>query len=147
MRFHEIIREEQLDEIDRRGFLRGLGAAALAGTAGAAAARVTPGEDPNINRLTGRPNTAPSTNDEPRGNGGTIPNQNLETAERVERTADGIVIQHNGKEYQAFEVPKDAPIPRGAKVIKVQQSQLGIRGIGNYTTYLLPSGKAYIYSK
>jgi hypothetical protein len=76
-----------------------------------------------------------------------MPNQNLETAEKVDRTDDGIIITHNGKQYQAVEVPKDGPTPRGAQMIKVQQAQLGMRGIGNYTTYLLPNGRAYIYSK
>jgi len=34
MRINEIIAESKLDEIDRRGFLKGMGAAAIAGTAG-----------------------------------------------------------------------------------------------------------------
>ena len=38
MRINEIITETQVDEIDRRGFLRGLGAAAVAGAAGNAKA-------------------------------------------------------------------------------------------------------------
>lgn len=137
----------RIDEIDRRGFLRGLAGAALAGTAGSALSRVLPGEEPQpgINRLTGKPNTP----QEPSGQqlGSQMPNQNLDSAEKVERTADGLVIHYGGKEYQAVEVPKDSPTPRGAKMIKIHQAQLGIRGIGNYTTYLLPNGKAYIYSK
>ena len=39
MRLNEIITETQVDEIDRRGFLKGMGAAAVAGAAGSAMAQ------------------------------------------------------------------------------------------------------------
>ncbi len=38
MKVNDIITEEQIDEIDRRGFLKGVGAAALAGVSGNAIA-------------------------------------------------------------------------------------------------------------
>ncbi len=135
----------RIDEIDRRGFLKGLAGAAVATATGSAIARVVPGEDslPGVNRLTGKPNTPQDQS----ASSAQMPNQNLETAEKVERTADGFVLYYDGKEYRAVEVPKDAPTPRGAKTIKINQAQMGIRGIGNYTAYLLPDGRAYIYSK
>jgi hypothetical protein len=144
MRSFEFINESNsLDE----SWKEKVAAAALAGTMSLGAnARVMPGADPDVNRLTGKPNAtqvAPNQ-EEPEAR---LPNQNLDTAQKVERTENGITINYDGKDYNAIEVPKDSPTPRGAKMIKVTQAQMGIRGIGNYTTYLLPSGKAYIYSK
>ncbi len=140
------------EKVDEVNWKKGLATAALAagtlGAMGGAHGRVMPSQDsdPSINRLTGKPNVpqvAPSQ-EEP---GARLPNQNLDTAQKVEITENGITINYDGKEDKAIEVPKDSPTPRGAKMIKVTQAQMGIRGIGNYTTYLLPSGKAYIYSK
>lgn len=144
---HRQTSDEKLDE----GWKSALGALGMAGAmalgSGAAHGRVSGDEqnDPGINRLTGKPITTQVTS-EP-GSKSTMPYQNLDSAEKVEKTADGITIHHGGETYNAIEVPKDSPTPRGAKIIKVQQAQLGIRGIGNYITYLLPNGKAYIYSK
>lgn len=73
-------------------------------------------------------------------------NKDLQAADSVKRDGQGIVVTFDGKDYQATQVPVNAPTPRGAKMIKVHQAQMGIRGIGNYTTYLLPNGTAYIYS-
>jgi len=146
MRAHEILTEEQLNELDwRKGLATGAMALGALGAMGSAQARVTPDHDPSINRLTGKPNvTQVAPTQQPSAQ---MPNQNLDSAEKVERSADGIVVHYGGKEYQGVEVSKDGPTPRGAKMIKIQQAQMGERGIGNYTTYLLPSGKAYIYSK
>lgn len=146
MRIDEILTEQQLTELDwRKGLATAAMAAGALGAMGSAHGRVVPGQeqDPGINRLTGKPiATQASPAQEPSAS---MPNQNLETAEKVERTANGITITHDGQTYEAAIVPKGSPVPRGAKAIKVQQGQLGIRGIGNYTTYLLPNGKAYIY--
>lgn len=149
MRISEILTEEQLDEIDRRGFLRGLGAAAFGaatlGAMGGAHARVVPGQgdDSNINRLTGKPNVVQVAPDEKPS--APMPNQSVDSAEKVEKTADGIIVHYGGKTYKGIEVPKGSPTPRGAKMIKIHQAQMGERGIGNYTTYLLPNGSAVIY--
>lgn len=145
MKINELLTEDQLDEINwRKGLATAaLGAAALGSMAGAQA-RVAPGEDPNINRLTGVPNTVQQIQ-QPANTSTELPNKNLDTAEKVERTDNGAVITYGGKDYNARIVPSGSPTPRGAKIIKVQQSQLGERGIGSYTTYLLPNGNAYIY--
>lgn len=152
MRINEILTEEQLDEIDRRGFLRGIGAAALGaaalGSMGNANARVTPGDDPSINRLTGKPNTELSVQaDRPSQPGAEMPNQNLQAVDKVDRTADGITITQDGKSYDVKIVPKGSPTPRGmgTKMMKVNQAQVGERGIGSYVVYLLNSGTAYLY--
>ena len=147
MRINEILTEQELEELNwRKGLATAAMAAGALGAMGAANARVVPGQDsPEINRLTGQPNTvqmAPQDNTDR-----AMPNQNLDTVEKVQRSADGIKIQHGGETYNAVEVPKDSPTPRGAQKLKVHQAQMGIRGIGNYTVYLLPNGKAYIYSK
>lgn len=80
-----------------------------------------------------------------KGQGAQMPNQSLDAADKVERTTDGVTVHYAGKAYKGVVVPKDSPTPRGAKMIKIQQAQMGERGIGNYTTYLLPNGTAYIY--
>ena len=67
-------------------------------------------------------------------------------ADSVQRNGEEITITYGGKEYQATKVPTNAPTPRGGIKIKVAQAQMGERGIGNYTAYLLPNGKALIYS-
>jgi hypothetical protein len=73
-------------------------------------------------------------------------NKDLQAADSVKRDGQSVVVTFDGKDYQATQVPVNAPTPRGAKKIKVHQAQMGLRGIGNYTTYLLPNGTAYIYS-
>jgi len=57
MRVYEILTEEQLDEINwRKGLATGALALGALGAVGQAQARVVPGQDPSINRLTGKPN-------------------------------------------------------------------------------------------
>ena len=69
---------ESLDEVSWQGIKKGAAAAGLAGAmafgASGANARVTPGDDPNINRLTGKPiatqqatDTAPAKAEAPKG--------------------------------------------------------------------------------
>jgi hypothetical protein len=150
MRINEILTEEELTEIDRRGFLRGLGAAALSaaalGSMGSANARVTPGDDPNINRLTGKPNIEQPAQASPSQPGAEMPNQNLQRVDQVEQTDTGITIIQDGNTYEVKVVPKDTNItPRGGKKMRVEPGQLGIRGLGNYIVYLMPNGTAYLY--
>jgi hypothetical protein len=150
MRINEILTEEQLDEIDRRGFLRGIGAAALGaaalGSMGNASARVMPGDDPSVNRLTGKPNTELSVqSDRPSQPSAEMPNQNLQAVDKVDRTTDSITITQDGKSYEVKVMSKGSPTPRGGKIMKVQQAQVGERGIGNYIVYLMPNGTAYLY--
>lgn len=68
MRINEIITEEELNEINwRKGLATAaLGAAAL-GSMGNASARVVPGDDASINRLTGKPNIEQPAQAEPSG--------------------------------------------------------------------------------
>ena len=148
MRANEILTEEQLNELNwRKGLATAaLGAAAL-GSMGNASARVMPGDDPSINRLTGKPNTELSTQAErPAQPSAEMPNQNLQKVDQVEQTDTGITITQDGKTYGVKVVPKDANItPRGGKKMRVEPGQLGIRGLGNYVVYLMPSGVAYLY--
>ena len=147
MRINEILTEEELTEINwRKGLATAaLGAAAL-GSMGNANARVTLGDDPSINRLTGKPNTELSVQaDRPSQPGAEMPNQNLQAVDKVDRTADSITITQDGKSYDVKIVPKGSPTPRGGKMMKVTQAQVGERGIGSYVVYLLNSGTAYLY--
>ena len=148
MRVNEILTEEQLNELNwRKGLATAaLGAAAL-GSMGNASARVMPGDDPSINRLTGKPNIEqPAQAERPQQTGSEISNQNLQQVDNVERTESGITITQDGKTYEVKVVPKTTSVvPRGGKKMKVQQAQVGERGIGNYVVYLMPNGTAYLY--
>lgn len=148
MRVDEILTEEQLTELNwRKGLATAaLGAAAL-GSMGNASARVMPGDDPNINRLTGKPNTELSVQtDRPAQPSVEMPNQNLQKVDQVDQTDAGITITQDGKTYEVKVVPKTTSVvPRGGKTMKVEPGQLGIRGLGNYVVYLMPSGIAYLY--
>lgn len=146
MLINEIVNEEQLTELNwRKGLATAaLGAAAL-GSMGNANARVMPGDDPSINRLTGKPNIEqPAPALQPSAE---MPNQNLQAVDRVERTAEGITITQDGKSYDVKVLPKGSPTPRGmgTKMMKVNQAQVGERGIGNYVVYLMSNGTAYLY--
>ena len=147
MRAHEFLKEEELSELNwRKGLATAaLGAAAL-GSMGNASARVMPGDDPSINRLTGKPNIEqPAQADRPSQPSAEMPNQNLQAVDKAERTADGITITQDGNTYKVNVVPKGGPTPRGGKMMKVNQAQVGERGIGNYVVYLMPNGTAYLY--
>jgi hypothetical protein len=148
MRVNEILTEEQVNELNwRKGLATAaLGAAAL-GSMGNAGARVMPGDDPSINRLTGKPNTELSVQaDRPSQPGAEMPNQNLQRVDQVDQTDAGITITQDGKTYEVKVVPKTTSVvPRGGKTMKVEPGQLGIRGLGNYIVYLMPSGIAYLY--
>ena len=144
MRINEILTEEELTELNwRKGLATAaLGAAAL-GSMGGANARVVPGDDASINRLTGKPNIEqPAQAAEPSAS---MPNQNLQAVNQVERTANGITITQDGNTYNVKVMAKGGPTPRGGKMMKVSQAQFGERGIGNYTVYLMPNGTAYLY--
>ena len=147
MRAYEFLKEEELSELNwRKGLATAaLGAAAL-GSMGNASARVMPGDDPNINRLTGKPNIEqPAQADRPSQPSAEMPNQNLQAVDKAERTADGITVTQDGNIYKVNVVSKGGPTPRGGKMMKVNQAQLGERGIGNYVVYLMPNGTAYLY--
>jgi hypothetical protein len=113
---------------------------------GNASARVMPGDDPSINRLTGKPNIEqPAQADRPSQPSAEMLNQNLQAVDKAERTADGITVTQDGNIYKVNVVSKGGPTPRGGKMMKVNQAQLGERGIGNYVVYLMPNGTAYLY--
>lgn len=148
MRINEILTEQELDEINwKKAAATGALALGALGAMGSAQARVTPQADGSMSPSFAQQMSQQGTQASAEKPGGVMPNQNLDKAERVERSESGIIVHYDGKEYQATQVPKDSPTPRGAKQIKVLQGQMGERGIGNYTTYLLPNGKAFIYSK
>jgi hypothetical protein len=139
--------ESELDE----GWKEKLGAAALAGTlafgaAGNAMARVTP--DGQGGYTGGKPvatQMAPAATQAAQP-GAEMPGKNLQTVDNIEgNKSSGYTITQDGKSYDVKVVPKGSPTPRGAKMMKVSQAQVGERGIGNYVVYLLNSGTAYLY--
>ena len=143
------VAEGRIDEINwKKAAATGamaLGAMGALGSAGSAHARVSLGADGQMSPSAAQQMAQQGFQASAEKSGGQMPNQNVDTAEKVERSDTGIVVHHGGKEYKGMLVPKDGPTPRGAKMIKIQQSQMGERGMGNYTTYLLPNGTAYIY--
>ncbi len=134
------------------GWKEKLAAAALAGTmalgAAGAQARVSPDDDPGINRLSGKPvatQVAPAASQAVQP-GASLPSKNLQAVDSIDgNKASGYTITQDGKSFDVKVVPKGSPTPRGAKMMKVTQSQLGERGIGNYVVYLLNNGTAYLY--
>lgn len=129
-----------------------LAAAALAGTmalgAAGAQARVSPGDDPSLNRLSGKPvatQVAPAASQAVQP-GASLPGKNLQAVDNIEgNKANGYTITQDGNSYDVKVVPKGSPTPRGGKIMKVSQAQVGERGIGNYVVYLLNNGTAYLY--
>jgi hypothetical protein len=126
-----------------------LAGAALAATMAVGAhARVSADhkDDPNINRLTGKPHVTQS-DEKPAAE---TQHRELESADKVERHAglahgDKVTIHHNGKSYEGHFMDKDGPRMRGGKTIKVHHAQVGIRGLGHYEAQIHPSGHAAIY--
>ena len=143
------VAEDQLDEINwKKAAATGalaLGALGGLGASGSAQARVTPGADGQMSPSAAHQMAQQGFQASAEKPGGQMPNQNLDSAEKVERGDNGIIVHYGGKEYKGVLVPKDGPTPRGAKMIRIAQAQMGERGIGNYTTYLLPNGTAHIY--
>ena len=139
--------QEQLDEINwRKGIATGamaLGALGALGAGGAAHGRVSIGPDGQAT-----PSVAQQIQpgSQVKQSGGTIANQDVQTVEKVTKDDQGnIIITHGGNEYKAKSLPSDFPmIPRGAIKAKVEQAQMGHRGIGNYTVYLMKNGSAYL---
>jgi hypothetical protein len=129
-----------------------LAAAALAGSmalgAAGAQARVSPGDDPSINRLSGKPvatQVAPTASQAVQP-GASLPGKNLQAVDSIDgNKASGYTITQDGNSYDVKVVPKGSPTPRGAKMMKVTQAQVGERGMGNYVVYLLNNGTAYLY--
>ena len=137
------VAEDELDE----GIRDKLAAAALAGTlalgAGGAQARVVPdGQGGYTSGFGGKPVATQMAPAQPSAE---MPNQNLQAVDAVEVTADGITITQDGKSYDVRTVPKDSPTPRNGKKMKVNQAQVGERGIGSYVVYLVNNGTAYLY--
>lgn len=152
MRANEFIREESIKELNWRKAaatvaLGSLGAIGQAHADDAPTRRVTIGPDGQTTQSfaqhMAQQGATPSDNTSDR----VMPNQDLNSVEKIEKSENGITIHYGGETYDAVEVPKDSPTPRGAKRLKVHQAQMGQRGIGNYLVYLLPNGKAFIYSK
>ena len=148
-KYDKLDEEDQLDEINwKKAAATGalaLGALGGLGASGSAQARVSPGADGQMSPSAAQQMAQQGFQASAEKSGGQAANQNLDKAEKVERGDNGIVVHYDGKEYKGMLVPKDGPTPRGAKMIKINQGQMGERGIGNYTTYLLPNGTAYIY--
>ena len=135
---------ENIDE----NWKKKLAGAALAATMAVGAhARVSADhkDDPNINRLTGKPHVTQS-DEKPAEH----QKRELESADKVERHGgfehgDKVTIHHNGKSYEGHFMDKDGPRMRGGKTIKVHHAQVGIRGLGHYEAQIHPSGHAAIY--
>jgi hypothetical protein len=149
MKINEILTEEELTEINwRKGLATAaLGAAAL-GSVGNANARVMPGDDPSINRLTGKPNIEQPASDadaktnrlidHPRvfGQPGEPEAVRPAMSTSASRNEDGsFTVSYDNKEYQAVMYDKDGIQPRlspTAQKIIIPMAQLGIRSIGKY---------------
>ena len=135
---------ENIDE----NWKKKLAGAALAATMAVGAhARVSADhkDDPNINRLTGKPHVTQS-DEKPAEH----QKRELESADKVERHGglehgDKVTIHHNGKSYEGHFMDKDGLRMRGGKTIKVHHAQVGIRGLGHYEAQIHPSGHAAIY--
>lgn len=151
MRAYEFITEEELEELNWK---KALATGALAGATALSAlspaqARVSIGPDGQptqsmAQQLASNPEFKQSADKSDTG----LPNQDLQQVDKVDRDDNGnYTIKHDGKEYKAEILPKDFSMePRGSTKVKVQQAQMGQRGIGNYVAYLMPNGKAYILS-
>jgi hypothetical protein len=154
MKASEFITEAELNEINwRKAAATGAFAlGALGSMAGAQAddsRRVMPTADGGTTQsaaqqMAANPDFKPSA---PKP-GGVMPNQGVQQVDSVNQDASGnYVLTVDGKQYNAEVMPKDYPmVPRGAKKAKVSASQMGERSIGNYTVYLMPSGRAFIMS-
>jgi len=131
------------------GWKEKLAAAGLAGAmalgAGAAQARVVPDGQGGVTGGFGSKPVATQMAPAAAQLSAEMPNQNLQAVDNVERTTDGITIAQDGKSYDVKVMPKGSPTPRGAKMMKVNQAQIGERGIGSYVVYLLNNGTAYLY--
>jgi hypothetical protein len=147
--------EEQYEDWDieetqtmKEDWKKKLAGAALAATMAVGAhARVTGDhkDDPNINRLTGKPHITQSDDKHSE-----TQHREMESADKVERHGgfsygDKVTIHHNGKSYEGHFMDKDGPRMRGGKLIKVHHAQVGIRGLGHYEAQIHPSGFAAIY--
>jgi hypothetical protein len=155
MRANEFITESELQEINwRKAAATGAFAlGALGSMAGAQAGddsrRVMPTADGGTTQsaaqqMAANPDFKPSVAKP----GGVMPNQDVQQVDSVSQDSSGnYVLSLDGKQYNAEIMPKDYPmVPRGAKKAKVSASQMGERSIGNYTVYLMPSGRAFIMS-
>jgi hypothetical protein len=154
MKASEFITEAELNEINwRKAAATGAFAlGALGSMAGAQAddsRRVMPTADGGTTQsaaqqMAANPDFKPSA---PKP-GGVMPNQGVQQVDSVNQDASGnYVLTVDGKQYNAEVMPKDYPmVPRGAKKAKVSAAQMGERSIGNYTVYLMPSGRAFIMS-
>ncbi len=148
--YAELQKHGELEE----GWKEKLGAAALAGTlafgaAGNAMARVTPdGQGGYTGGLGGKPvatQMAPAATQAAQPSA-ELPGKNLQAVDSIEGDKSaGFTITQDGKSYDVKVVPKGSPTPRGGKMMKVTQAQVGERGIGNYVVYLLNGGTAYLY--
>lgn len=155
MKIHEILKEENLNELNWRKTaatgalaLGALGSIGQANANDAGSRRVTIGPDGQTTQSAAQQMAQQGVKPSVEKPGAVMPNQDLDTIEKVEKFPNGsIKVYHDGETYDGVEVPYDAPIPRGAKKLKIQKSQMGFRSIGNFTVYLTPIGKAYIYSK
>jgi len=130
------------------------GALALGAMGGDAQARVTPGGD-GVSSMSAAQQMQvqkPGGSQLPGGGGGgggagggSV--QNFDKADSIDKDGAGnITLDFGGQKYKVQQVSKGDPVPRGAKMIKVSQGELGQKGIGSYSTYLMPNGTAFMYS-
>jgi hypothetical protein len=146
--FHAKHNESLKDSVDE-GIKSKLAAGALAATMALGAhARVSGDhkDDPNINRLTGKPHVTQAA-EKPAE---TPEHREYEKPDKVERHeglshGDPITIHHGGKEYKGHIMPHNGPRMRGGKTLHVPHAMMGIRGLGHYEAQIHPSGHAVIY--
>ena len=139
--------KDELDEINwKKGLATGAMALGAMGAMGSAQARVTPQADGSMSPSFAQQMQAVPSDSEARPSA-VMPNQGLQTVDKVSVDTDKIIITHDGKEYKAQAVPTNfSMVPRGATKAKVTQAQLGYRGIGSYVVYLMPNGTALLLS-
>jgi hypothetical protein len=119
----------------------GLAGAMALGSAGANA-RVSGDQDPNINRLTGKPNTTQvSPADTSALSANKLRGSDLTKADSVDRSQNIVTV--DGKEYEMIMIEPGGIRPRGGQRIAIPMAMMGFRGIGNFIG-ILAGNKVYV---
>jgi hypothetical protein len=133
----DYIESNQEPELEE-GWKEKLGGAALAGAlalgAGGAQARVMPGDDPGINRLTGKPIASQQTSD-------TAPTQSMSSINLAKPQAqydvDTRTLTYKGKQYKWN---SDAQATGQGEVVTAPSMAVGSRSMGSTKVELNPNG-------
>jgi hypothetical protein len=137
----------ELDEISWSGIKKGAAAAGLAGAmalgSGGAHARVTGGEDPGVNRLTGKPNVTQVAPSDSKTDSG--PSLSSRYGPDYEGSPAAYTITVKGQDYKFAGRDKDGP--GTGPIIKVPGGAVGIRGLSPVAVELGKDGTFYIAPK